>query len=211
MKDSVFCREKQLRVIPGINAHITEAIKEAIDISKSSGFEVTFNFNGIDVVVNKNSNFESVYEEYMAKTEQRKIEYLNSPEHKEYQARAQLMKQSSQNNLNSLMASIDRINFSDLEQAIPFLSQIIYNNDYIGVRYDRKLLIQKLRENGYYENMNCETEAYKIDRNDKEAVGKWLIGQYMSFEYPALSVYMDEWVKQFVLPEMEQDQTPKKM
>lgn len=209
--DSVFSKEKEVRVSPMVGIDITTAIKEAIVMSKSHGVKVTFNFNGQEVAVDQSSTVEKAYKDWCDKMKQARIEYEKSPEYAASQRRAEMSRQSAQNNLDRLMSVIDTIDFSNLEQALPFLSQIIKHGDHVGVSYDWRKVNEILTANGYFKNMNCNTETYKIDENDKDAVGKWLVGQYMSCAHPAIGHHMEQWIEKFITPKMEQGKASKTM
>lgn len=200
---SVFRKEKILKVEVMAGANISSAITEAINLSKSNGLTVSFEFNEIELEVDQNSTLESVYKTWNDKMEKARIEYEKSPEYAAMQQRTEMNRQNAQRNLDQLASAMDTVDFSNLEQAIPYLSKVINNGDIMGVHFDRAKLDLKLQASGYFKNMNVG----QIDPNDKDAVGKWLVGQYMSCGHPAIASHMDKWQEQFIIKEQEQGKT----
>lgn len=77
----VFAREKTLKVevIGGMDIYV--AIAEAINLSKSTGFTVVFEFDEIELEVNPYSTVGTVCGVWNYKRKQARIEYENSPEY----------------------------------------------------------------------------------------------------------------------------------
>ena len=207
--NSVFYKEDngKLSVMPGTN--VDTAINEAIAMSKSQGITVSFDFNDQEIVVNQNSTLESARKDWADKMEQARIEYEKSPEYAKAQRETELRRQNAQNSLDELMGSIGGIDFSNLEQLLPFLGQLLISGDHVGTTYDRQQVIEILQAHGYSENMNCNSETYTLDVNDKEAVGKWIVGQYMSTTYPGIAHQVEKWEQQFIEPQMTEGQVKK--
>lgn len=44
-----------------------------------------------------------------------------------------------------------------------------------------------LKANGYYKGMNVNSDTYIYDENDKDAFGKFLVGQYISTGHPSIA------------------------
>lgn len=201
----MFDYEKKLQLSVMWGADVTSAIKEAINISKTQNVIVSFNFNGVEIVVDQNSTYEETFKDWVIKTEKLRSERERLPEYAEKQRNAELIRQDAQNNLERIMASIDTIDFTNLEQLLPILSQIVTYGNYQGVNYDWQNLNDLLQAGGYYKNMNCDSENYKLDIFDKEATGKWIVGQVMNCGYPTLALMIDTWTQKFVKQPMEEE------
>lgn len=198
-----------INLIPGSGLTIQNAIKAAIEISNAYTTKVTFDFNDVHMEINPNSDFDNKYTEWREKENQHSIEYESSDAGKRLARDIEESKKTAQKNLDNLIGSINTIDFTDLEQVIPFLEKIIDNANTMGTYYDSKKLDDILKVNGYSANMNADTESHKLNQDDKDAVGKYLVGQFMNHlmgfvEVPAVATAMEQWEEKFVKPDTEE-------
>lgn len=191
--DSVFYDKKILLVTTKPGTDFIETISEAIEMSKTTGFPVSFEHNDSKLVVTKKSTLESVYDSWLIQREQG-AKYEKPQEEIEF-----IQKQK---NLNRLMDSVDTIDFSDLEKTVLFLKQIIDNSYRSGTSFDHKKIDRILRANGYSEKNN----AGPINVFDKKEVGNWIVGQYLGDNIAIVNNPINEWIEIYVPSEIERGQ-----
>jgi hypothetical protein len=162
----------KLDIFPGTS--IYEAAETGISVSKQKKQNVEFNFNGILVVIDgQKDTKESVVSEWKRSQEEKAEAYRKTDEYKERELARKKELESNQDIMDSLMD-----NFPDIVDRtfVQWLKDFSEKADYVGVTYDKNLVLKKL------ERMNFEENAYVGYKEEftTEILIKYTVGQVIS-------------------------------
>lgn len=154
--------------------HISDAIKGALKMSSSKGLDVEFDFNGIKLCVNATKDsHDSALAMWQQKSDERSKKYRNSEEFKESEKARKIELDENQLKMNKLMSLFPK---NDHYKIIVWLKDFAIVADYVGVTYDRDLVISKLKSFGFKSN---DFVGYKGEWNSEQLV-KYTVGQVLA-------------------------------
>ncbi len=173
------------------------AIEESIRVSEAMNRNIKISLQGHNILITPTTTLNEVYKslDYKLKEAERFKNEIKQMELEENQKKRQKIAEG-------LVNIMDSIDFADLEQAIPYLRNVLEYNGSGDVYIDQTKLAEALEKSGYYKNMNVG----KIDPEDKNGRGKWLVGQYMECRHPRILEHMDNWTDQFISKEQQQEE-----
>lgn len=172
--------------------HIARAVEESIDLAKKTGQQVEFKFNGISIVVDKNSGIEERCEFFNDEMDRKRKEYQESQEYQESALRQKLLLAQTQEQVDLMMVSLDVV-LSDTELLLTWIATFAKINDHKDLVFDKKAILAHLKRAGY------TTGEYVDDPDigtDKAKTIRWLVGEAMNHlehdmpMHPSLSDYV---------------------
>ena len=183
---------------------IPTLIAEAIDHSNAIGSKVSIEIYDVEMIVDGNDDPRKIYEDYIVKESLASDErYAKEMEEKTGEF-IRTENYADANVLKILLDSVDKIDFTDLEQVLRFLSELTvlgHPGELIARNhYNRVKIKDLLRTNGYSETVDIG----EAEINDREASGKWLVGQYMTS--PNIKHFVPQvnlWFRKFAVTSME--------
>lgn len=159
---------------------VDDAIDKAITLAKNKNDSVSFDFNGIEVTVDKNSEHKTVYQKWNDAMNKAGENYLNSPEYKAEQIKRNQEIQHNQKVVDDCFNSLENVlNVGSLDMIITWIKLFSECADDIGVKCDYKKLYYIFLSRGYQANENTGLPQDKYKQ--KEIMGRYIIGQVMSF------------------------------
>lgn len=163
-----------------VGTSMDNAIDKAIELAKHKNDSVSFDFNVVEVTVDKNSEFKSVYLKWNDAMNKAGENYRNSPEYKAQQIKRNQEIEHNQKIVTNCFNSLENVlNVGSLDMTMSWIKLFAECADDIGVTCDYKKLYDIFVNHGYKagENVGLTEEKYK----QKEIMGRYIIGQVMSF------------------------------
>ena len=175
--------------------HIKEAIKGALKMSSSKGLDVEFDFNGITLRVNAiNDSPDSILAMWNQKNDERSKKYRESEDFKELEKTRKIELDENQLKIDKLMSLFPK---NDHYKIIVWLKDFSVYADYIGVTYDKELVLSKLKSFGFKSN---DLVGYKGEWSSEQLV-QYTVGQVINCmekfgsPHPITSKFCDDILK----------------
>lgn len=156
--------------------HIKNACEEAKNLAIKHNTKVEFDFNGVTLYCNPDSDLAFVEECFNVALRENREKYLQSNEYKELQQKQAEELELHQDNIDCLMISFYHVvNHSNLDSIMTWLKQFTENADYIGVTYDKEYIADFFESNGFKENeyVGEDKDFFKYKSN----MAHYIIGQ----------------------------------
>jgi hypothetical protein len=160
---------------PLAGTSITTACAEASALALATNKEVPFDFNGVTVTAAPGKSVESLEKQWQSGMDERAAKWKASPECKKQEAAMQEAIARAQSNIDALMASMPVC--SDMDGVMEWCKNFATHADWIGIKYDKEIILNHLRNGGYVENdlVGQPPESF----NNRKNMGRWIIGQVM--------------------------------
>jgi hypothetical protein len=177
---------------------IDGAIDKALALVKHKKQQVSFNFNGVDVIAGLHDSYNSVYIQWDSKMKQAAEVYRKTPEYEAQQIKRNKQIQHKQKIVNDCVNSLENtLNSGSLDMIMTWIKLFSECADDIGVGCDYKKLYDVFKDYGYKINENIGLTEDKYEQ--KEIMGRYIIGQVMSFlkennpPHPVASSFVDKY------------------
>lgn len=162
----------------GCGIHIDAACQEAVAFAQRAGEPQSFDFNGITVVANADSNPAELSAKWSADIEAERVAYQNSAEGKKQAAERQAAITTKQGTHDSLVADLPRVLSERRDSLMRWLRDFAEVADDIGVKKDFAPVMSQLEGAGYSVN-----EATGLDKSEYEKpaiMAAYIVGQAMA-------------------------------
>lgn len=187
-------KTRTLRIRTGYSAYW--AIAEATRIAKSQHCLVKFRFNDMRFVAAPKKSAWSLLWDLTHSITRSQAHYGLTAEARVEEKRLEGHVRHCQIEIDGFMTRLDEAIVQGQDSVIGWLKDFLPLADYIMVKYDRGLILEKLRAAGYVTNACCNLTAE--DYKTKAAAGKWLIGQVMNCYEQGAPVPVDQTRSHFI-------------
>lgn len=158
--------------------HIKTAIEQAISIAACKDCNVSFTFNGIELIVNALSIYDDVMKEFDNKREEESERWRNSPEGLAFYEEQRIEKEQKQKIMDSLMIIAPTVWKQNKNWNRKLKWLIDYHScNIIGVDYDKDNIISIIET--FHED-SWGVGKPKEFFNNKENMAKYVIGQWLN-------------------------------
>lgn len=159
-------------------SHISECCREIIKEAEYYNTEIFIEFNGVKLIATKDSTEQKLVDYFNEEMNKREKEYKSS---EEYQAKS-LMDQSeileNQIILDNEIENLKTLDFNNYEMVLDWFCKIQDVTDRVGVKFDKKSVIQIFENNGYFIGVNT---GDNFNENDEGNFARYIVGQCLGF------------------------------
>jgi hypothetical protein len=162
-------------------ANFDNVYQEAINfIKKNQSFIVQYEFNGINLSVNKDSTLSIIQKLYDEQIKIKEEKLKNSDEYKKEQELYQLKQQKYKFKTQSLINSFDKA-LTSKSSLIKWLGEFANSYSYAPIACNKKEFAEKIKSHGYVYKLPNQNELNQLDEKSKLEVS------ILSNSYKALS------------------------
>lgn len=155
---------------------ITKAVHAACHLAYTTHDEVTFTFNGVEIVVDANELPVSVEARWQSAMDKKGEEYRKSPEYAEQQRQSAVRLAECQERTDALMPRLPEAVAAGPSQVVAWVAALSQCTDHTGVEYDRAQVLHSLGSAGYRFN---DCVGHPAVNTDSIIGARWIIGQAM--------------------------------
>lgn len=163
------------RAEAGAGSHIKVACTAAIQVATKEKVEVSFNFNGVEIVAVEGDSPEKLEALFKNELDRQAREWQESEAGKKYAADQRLKLEKLQSSIDELLAEFDTVSGVQ-SKLVDWVGRFSELNDHTGLNFDNHALSEKLQAAGYEENAEVGKDSESI-LADKAKMARYIIGQ----------------------------------
>lgn len=162
---------------PLCGCYINDACKEAVAQATRINQNVSFLFNGVQLVATPNTIPADLEAEYSKQIHANADRYAASPEGQAAEVERKRRLISAQNRVDALMAKLNDV-YTNERELMRWLGQFASSADHVGVKWDQKRLAKTLRKAGYKAGDACGLN--KSEYRKPRTMARYVVGQVLS-------------------------------
>lgn len=164
--------------------HIDTAILHAIQLARTSDNFVSFNFNGVDLIVQENDLQADVRKRFEDEQKRQQQEYQKTDAYAEKVKQQKERADTTQNKVNTMLNQLGLITTE--AELVSWIGDFSAINDHVDVDIAPQFIIEHLETLGYERN-DCVN--HPDVRHDSTVFARWLIGQALDCLHRGMPVH----------------------
>lgn len=159
---------------PMAGTRIEDACEEAVRLARKNDCVVEFDFNDVHMQAFTTDSASDVSARWHAETDRRRAEYESSPEYAKKQESRRIAVLVSQNEIDRIIATIDRI--SGEAEWMSWIKYFAELSDDVGVEIDLAEVSAALRRHGWVDGAHVGKPPGDF-KNNKTMLAEYIMGQ----------------------------------